>query len=275
MITNTPLGEIAANPKTELDNVMCPRIKYGVKARSKLDKSKPLTTLYTPNRKPHGKLSGAPNYAVATDGSPCLLDYNIDMSKGKPTWVPGICKVKYGPNQVIGCEVFFGVDAVRTTTAISLAGRLKDGMPGMFIVAAIEAVVPSTTPLGRLLQHTEDSGSNTDTGVPPRGLSAPEIINKRKKSETNRSSIATVVLQKKKSGTLLRMSHLTAGDAGFEVEIAVIDWLFGVGRGGSIGSIKLSHHSTAVSTPQDFFTRCSPKSLVVSNGTDHYHPSTY
>jgi hypothetical protein len=124
--------------------------------------------------------------------------------------------------------------------------------PGLYCVGADSVVI----------------GKNTGPSFPEDPL-IPGVIDINS-SPTNLSSIMCVVVS-----TSGRILHYTGGDAEFSTEIKLPAWMgnIGVPTDDFVPVMKLSHHGSSYNTPISFLDFMRPKNIIISSGTQYYHPS--
>lgn len=83
--------------------------------------------------------------------------------------------------------------------------------------------------------------------------------------KTNNTSIVCLVIFPG-SG---RVSYYLAGDADGELELRVAAWIGDI----TVTTMKLSHHGSATSSPLRLLKLLKPKTILVSAGDQHGHPS--
>jgi hypothetical protein len=77
----------------------------------------------------------------------------------------------------------------------------------------------------------------------------------------------TILAWKNTSPT--RVSHYLAGDALWQQETALVNWL---ALSCDVANVKISHHGAAKSSPVTLFQGLNPITAIVSAGTEHGHP---
>lgn len=208
-----------------------------------------------------------------------------------------LARVNYGVG-LLGMEFFFGdqrydPDTMGPFDPPSLVNlyrsvdgnKDKKGMPGMYCIAVnmqhmvkpadhedhdaggeeqkedIQTVVPTTRRRPRIVLPRP----------PPivRLIDAPS-------SSTNRTSIAVIVMWPPQTDDAYpKMSIYSAGDSEEEMEKELVAWLKAPDKDyASITTVKLSHHGSTTSTPEDLFY-ATRKNMIASAGTEFGHPSTF
>jgi hypothetical protein len=84
----------------------------------------------------------------------------------------------------------------------------------------------------------------------------------------NTISISCLVIWRN-SSTEVRLSHYFAGDAVWNLEKIVVQW---IGKA-HVAAMKISHHGSSGSTPIGMVDALNPKSIIISAHNQHGHPS--
>ena len=234
----------------------------------------PETVLYAPY------WYGKANEGTAVDGDTRLKRSRSDRPDG---WteengnlsvfgLDKICKLNYSKKGMIGVN-FFTNEGPKGVGFQSLTGRAEliksmthEYPVGMFCVCAFGFVIgnpfstiPSTHKFGTSNKDLNDQLA-FERDWPPMEAFVIDKLNEKR----NHFSIGAIILWTQ-SG---RVSHYFAGDAMYATESAVAKWI-----NGEVTSMKLSHHGSDSSSPIDLLTKFKPRTIVVSAGTRHGHPS--
>lgn len=231
-----------ANPSVDLNTLLIQFMKYGTAGRSD-----PQTVLYAPYwDPPKAGLNGRPK--TFEDGGGTM---NYDYDTGT---LNGICKLNY--TSVLGVNflensVYTSGDTSSPKALFNANPPIDTAMPGIYCV-----------------------GTNSKRYLKVKTKGIVEIVNLPGTTSTNKASIFAMVIWK--DG---RLSHYFAGDADYGMEGDVAQWSGTSGdttvTGGSIVSMKLSHHGARSSTPVDIVKLYSPQNIIISCGADYGHPCKF
>ena len=153
-------------------------------------------------------------------------------------------------------------------------GETDAKRPAIYCVGVNQTTFPSTgsgtgTSTPSLMKKGDDDRLNK-----PRIPGQVHIVDLNVTTKTNLVSIFAMVIWD--NG---HISHYFAGDADFVMERQVKDWSGTSGDfktlGGSITTIKLSHHGSRWSTPTDLLDNYLPMNIIVSCGREYGHPGEW
>ncbi|KAI5358084.1 putative ribonuclease Z/Hydroxyacylglutathione hydrolase [Septoria linicola] len=136
---------------------------------------------------------------------------------------------------------------------------------------------PSTETEGQQVDSQVKQLSNKSRLVPATSMNLPKFRIKVVDKEialsgselTNAASIITMAVW-----TDGHMSHYSAGDAQWDIENHIVDWIHSGGNPFQcIRAVKLSHHGSGYSTPLDLIRKFRPRSIIASaSGHNFGHP---
>ncbi|KAI1817183.1 hypothetical protein GGS20DRAFT_592644 [Poronia punctata] len=145
-----------------------------------------------------------------------------------------------------------------------------NGAPGIYCVAVNGLVlgqdksIAKKDDLGTILTQLPEGRKGGMVGIVDNPSSTTS-----KGAPKNIISICCMVIWKKGSG--VRISHYFAGDAIWNLELLITEWV-NKSAANKVAAMKISHHGSAGSTPLNMVDKFSPKSMVVSSATIHGHP---
>ena len=88
------------------------------------------------------------------------------------------------------------------------------------------------------------------------------------KEDTNQDSLVLLLIWKTQDGSGPRIAFYTGGDAEWEVEEKVAQWVTPL----TIDVLKTSHHGSRKGTSRNFIKATQPKDILLSAGSQHNHP---
>jgi hypothetical protein len=259
----------------------------------------PLTWMYVPYMTSSDKQRPPYHIFALSDSTTDRLKFNISVNPGHPQWCENICLLRYGADQVMGVNFFTNVQSPAAVGFPVRPAQLTDGIvpvtlfenpallinsftdindddPGLFCIACNNFVFQKPTEVEESPPENalEKAANTAFPTLHPHVLIVDVPISSTGGSDseqTNSASIIAILAWKNTKSDGTRVSHYLAGDALWEQEAAVANWLAPTCK---VTNIKLSHHGAALSSPASLFRMLNPVNVIVSAGTSHGHPRT-
>ena len=237
----------------------------------------PQTILYCPEEgflsKTIPRFAQKPTTAVAVDA-------HFVFGKKAGQTAENICKIRMEPRKKIAdANTILGTDLIRDSDiAPNLLKNIKSPSalvqahptdskqrPGIYVVGV------STRVIGTDPAFDDEKVSNKFFHA-PNGVG---VIDENKPgTPTNKSSIACMIIW---PSTPPRLSHYFAGDLHWQEEKTIMAWTGTTGKrdvlGGSVSSMKFSHHGAKSSSPCIMLDTFNPYNLIASVAERNGHPS--